>query len=172
MKPTWDKLMKAFKGHETALVADVDCTAEGKSLCEEHGVRGYPTLKYGDPSELQDYQGGRDFKTLKKFADENLKPICGINNMDLCDEEAKEELNGFMNMDIDELKKLIEGQEKRMQDAEESFKTAVEGLQNKFKQLQEEKEATINSIKEAGLGKMKSVRAFREKNEDAGKQEL
>ncbi|OLQ03763.1 Type-2 histone deacetylase 2 [Symbiodinium microadriaticum] len=37
------------------LIADVDadCTAGGKSKCEEVGVRGYPTIKYGDPDDLQ-----------------------------------------------------------------------------------------------------------------------
>jgi len=32
MKPAWDKLMKEYKGHASALVADVDCTAAGKPL--------------------------------------------------------------------------------------------------------------------------------------------
>ena len=64
-----------FAGSATQLVADVDCTADGKSLCETVGVRGYPSIKWGDPSDLQDYQGGRDFDALKNFADENLKPI-------------------------------------------------------------------------------------------------
>lgn len=29
------------------MIADVDCTAEGKSLCDEQGVQGFPTIKYG-----------------------------------------------------------------------------------------------------------------------------
>ena len=41
MKPDWDKLMDAFADSDTALVADVDCTAAGKDLCTEHGVKGY-----------------------------------------------------------------------------------------------------------------------------------
>ena len=41
MKPDWDKLMKEFDGHATTLVADVDCTAGGKPLCDKVGVRGY-----------------------------------------------------------------------------------------------------------------------------------
>ncbi len=36
MKPDWDKLMAAFEGHKTTLVADVDCTAGGEALCQEH----------------------------------------------------------------------------------------------------------------------------------------
>ena len=54
------------------LVADVDCTAEGQSLCSKHGVRGYPTVKFGSPTAMQKYIGGRDFESLAKFADEVL----------------------------------------------------------------------------------------------------
>jgi hypothetical protein len=43
MKPAWDKLMTEFKDHKEVLVGDCDCTADGKSLCEEVGVQGYPT---------------------------------------------------------------------------------------------------------------------------------
>ena len=32
------------------------------------GVRGYPTIKHGDPNNLEDYKGGRDYSALEKFA--------------------------------------------------------------------------------------------------------
>ena len=45
MKPDWDALAQEYEGHPTVLIADVDCTAGGKALCEKHGVKGYPTIK-------------------------------------------------------------------------------------------------------------------------------
>jgi hypothetical protein len=51
-------------------VADVDCTADGKSLCSKHSVRGYPTVMYGPPDSMSKYTGGRDFASLEKFAGE------------------------------------------------------------------------------------------------------
>jgi|Transcript_20886 hypothetical protein len=95
--------MEDFKGSPTSLVADVDCTAEGKDLCEKHGVRGYPTIKYGDPAELKDYNGGRTYADLKKFADENLGPTCGPTNLDLCSESDRTKLEGFMKMSAGKL---------------------------------------------------------------------
>merc|ERR1740117_1526593 len=77
--------MTEFDGHASALVGDVDCTAAGKPLCDSNGVRGFPTIKFGDPSNLEDYKGGRDFDALSKFASENLKPVCSPANIDLCD---------------------------------------------------------------------------------------
>jgi hypothetical protein len=95
--------MEDFKGSPTSLVADVDCTTEGKDLCEKHEVRGYPSIKYGDPSELKDYNGGRSYDDLKKFADENLGPSCGPTNLDLCPEGDKAKLEGFMKMSAGKL---------------------------------------------------------------------
>jgi protein disulfide-isomerase-like protein len=119
MAPAWEKLTEAFAGHESALVAEVDCTAEdSKSLCNDNGVQGFPTLKYGAPSDLQDYQGGRDFDALKKFADENLKPICGINNLDLCEPEEKAEIDALLAMSVEDLDKIIEEMNGKITEAE------------------------------------------------------
>jgi len=171
MKPDWDKLMKQDFGKD-ALVADVDCTAAGKPLCEKVGVRGYPTLKWGDPNSLEDYSGGRSFADLKKFAKENLKPICSPSNLDLCDDEKKAEITKFMEMDDAELDKLIAEKEKLLEEAEETFKSEVDKLQKKYSQLQEEKEKTEADVKESGLGLMRSVKAAKGKAEDAEKDEL
>merc|ERR1719446_654219 len=122
MKPAWDKLIKEYAGSKTALVADVDCTtAEGKKLCETHGVEGFPTIKWGDPSNLEDYDGGRDLKDLKKFAKENLKPVCSPSNIDLCDVEKKKQIEELMAMTAADLEVKIEEKEKEQKDAEELF---------------------------------------------------
>lgn len=81
----------------------MDCTAEGKDLCEKHDVRGYPTIKYGDPSELKDYSGARSYDELKKFADENLGPTCGPTNLELCSENDKTKLESYMKMSLGKL---------------------------------------------------------------------
>jgi len=99
--------MADFEGSATSLVADVDCTADGKDLCEKNEVRGYPTIKYGDPGELKDYNGGRSYEDLKKFADENLGPSCGPANLDLCPEGDRAKLEGFMKMSSGKLEGKI-----------------------------------------------------------------
>lgn len=96
--------MDEFKDSPKALVADVDCTTEGKDLCEKHGVRGYPTIKYGDPGELKDYNGGRSFADFKKFADENLGPTCGPGeNLELCDAGTKAKIEAYTKMSAGKL---------------------------------------------------------------------
>merc|ERR1719517_43003 len=114
MKPAWDKLMKKYKGHASALVGDVDCTSEGKPLCEEHGVQGFPTIKWGDPSALGDYEGGRDYSDLETFAKENLKPLCSPKNLDLCDADKKAQIQKYQAMSSGDLESSIEKIEKDM----------------------------------------------------------
>jgi len=161
MKPAWDKLIADFDGHASALVADVDCTADGQSLCETVGVRGYPTIKWGDPSNLEDYEGGRDYDDLKKFADENLKPVCSPANLDLCSDDQKAEIKKFTDMSDAELDEAIKGKEKEQETAESTFTSEVEKLQKKYEELSKEKDETLANIKKSGLGTMKAVKASR-----------
>jgi len=166
MAPDWEKLSGEWEGHEIGLIAEVDCTADGKELCNSNGVQGFPTLKYGDPSALEDYQGGRSYDDLSKFAKENLKPICSPAKLDLCDDDKKKEIEALMVSSDDDLKTMIAAEEKKLADAEEDFKAEVQKLQEKYQSLMKEKEDKAAAVKAAGLGLMKSVAAFKAKNAD------
>jgi len=166
MKPAWDKLMKQFEGHASALVGDVDCTADGKPLCEEHGVQGFPTIKWGDPSALEDYEGGRDFDDLKTFAEENLKPMCSPKNLDLCDDAKKTEIEKYMKMSDSDLETEIEKKEAEAKEAEETFDAEVQKLQEKYEQLEKEKTEKQAAVKASGLGLMKAVKASKGAKEE------
>jgi hypothetical protein len=159
MKPDWDKLMDAFADSPSALIADVDCTTEGKPLCDNNGVRGYPSIKWGDPSNLEDYKGARDYDSLFKFAEENLKPMCSPNNIELCDDDMKAEIEKFSSMSDDDLATAVAEKEKLMEDTEEEFKTGVAALQETYQTLTTKKDETLEEIKNSGLGMMKAVMA-------------
>jgi len=159
MKPAWDKLMDAFADSKTALVGDVDCTAAGKPLCDSNGVQGFPTIKWGDPSALEAYEGGRDYDALEKFANENLKPMCSPSNIDLCDDDKKAEIEKFASMSADDLDAAIAEKEKDNETAESEFKTFVEGLQKQYEDAMKKKDDAIAAVKASGLGLMKAVKA-------------
>jgi len=162
MKPDWDKLMGEFAQSATTLVADVDCTAGGKSKCNEVGVRGYPSIKYGDPDDLQDYSGGRDFAALKKFA-EGLGPLCSPANIDLCDEEKKAKITEFSALTAAAREEMIAAKEAEVAKLESDFKSFVEGLQKQYQESSEKKDKDVEAVKAAGLGLLKAVNAFEKK---------
>jgi len=159
MKPDWDKLMDAFAGSATQLVGDVDCTADGKALCDANGVKGYPTIKWGDPSDLQDYNGGRTYDDFETFANENLKPVCSPNNIDLCDDDKKAEIAKIQAMPATELDAAIAAEEAKMEEAESTFKEEVNKLQERYQALSTEKDEAVAAVKASGLGLMKAVKA-------------
>ena len=132
-------------------------------------MRGFPTIKYGDPSDLQAYEGGRDEKALKKFAEEKLVPMCSVKNIDLCSADKKAELEKYMALDTEELTKLITAQEDELKQIEEEFKKSVEGLQKLYEGYTKDKEEKMAKLKDGGLGLMKSVKASRK---GASKDEL
>jgi len=151
--------MREFDESETALVADVDCTADGKELCTREGVKGFPTLKYGDPNNLEDYKGGRDYDDLLTFAKENLGPTCGPENMDLCDADQKAKIEAIQAKGLETLDAEIKELDDSIKNAEEHFETELKKLQETYEQLQKDKDEAVEAAKGKDLGLMKSVRA-------------
>lgn len=92
MKPAWDKLGDEYAASSTVLIADADCTDEAaQQLCQDFGISGYPTIKYfldGD-KEGSDYQGGRDFGSLKQFVEDTLEIKCNVDDGSDCTDKEK-----------------------------------------------------------------------------------
>merc|ERR1711879_144256 len=130
--------------------------------CDEVGVRGYPTIKYGDPGDLQDYKGGRDYKALKKFAEE-LGPTCSPANIDLCDDEKKAKIAEFQALGAEKREVMIKEKEAESAKLEADFKAFVEGLQKGYKEASEKKDKAVEDLKAAGLGLLKAVHAHEKK---------
>ena len=115
-----------------------------------------------DASDLQDYEGGRDYETLRRFVDESLKPTCSVKNIDLCEGTKKEDILKYQGMSLDDLKTAAAAEEKKLADAEGEFELEVEKLQAAYDKLSSEKEQKVADVKAAGLGLMKSVIKNRE----------
>jgi len=151
----------------------VDCTTDGgKGVCEKHGVSGYPTIKYGDPDSLQDFDGERSYEALKEFADTNLGPSCGPANLDLCDDEKKAVIEKFLKMSTGKLEAKIRKAEGTTAKLDADFEALQKTLQDRYTKTEEKKKAAVADIKEAGLGLMKSVLAHRSQNGEKAKDEL
>jgi len=159
--------MTEYAGHASALVADVDCTADGKDLCSVHGVQGFPTIKWGSPDAMEDYEGGRDLESLTAFAAENLKPVCGPENIDLCDDDKKALIKQLQSEGVAKLTGKIAEKTTELETAETDFEAAVEKLQAEYEALSEAKDAKAKEIKDSGLGLMKAVLASLSKAESA-----
>jgi len=165
----WEKLADEWADKSDVLIAEIDCTAEGKPICDEAGIKGFPTLKFGDPLSLEDYQGGRTYSDFSTFANANLKPMCSPSKLELCDDEKKAEIEKLIAMPDGELEAIIATEEEKLEEAEKFFKEEVQKLQSRYNDLVAEKDAKDDAVKNSGLGLMKSVKAQKAK---AGSDEL
>ena len=161
--PIWDQLAERWDGDEVVFIGKVDCTGEAHILCDEHRIRGFPTLRWGDPShpttmtEYTHYDNGID--ALDQYCKDHLKLICSINHLELCDEDQRAEIEKVMDLTDAELDELIKKGEAEIREAEEEFGKGIAELNAEHQRLLAEKDAKIREVREANLGLLKSVKA-------------
>jgi len=163
MKPAWDKLMKKYDGHTSILVADVDCTAAGKSLCDANGVEGFPTIRYGAADDLKDYDGERDLKSLMQFAKTSLGPQCSPARRGLCDATKLKVIEELEALTYEELDDKVDDLEYKIELEKEKFDKAVSELQQQHEKLQKEKETITKGGRDSSLKLMKAVLSYLKK---------
>ncbi|CAJ1345389.1 unnamed protein product [Effrenium voratum] len=162
----------------------------GWAAGDEIGVEGFPTIKYGDPANLEDgrglrpswlflgfsggcrgcghepfdredYEGGREFADLDKFTKANLGPRCGPGSLDLCDADKKKLIESFLSMPGASLNKEIESKDEEIKAATKKHEEFVESLQKQYEESDKAMQAKKQEIKESGLGLMKAVKSYR-----------
>merc|ERR1712151_1422210 len=105
-------------------------------------VQGFPTLKYGDPHNLQDYEGGHTFEELSKFA-ADLGPACSPGQLQSCSEEEKAMIAKFQAMPLTELEAKIAEQDAERKKADAEFKELVDGLQKVYEEATSKKDKAV-----------------------------
>lgn len=109
MKPQWDDLGSQYAG-SGVVIGDADCTVETE-LCQRFNVQGYPTIKYftdTTPDEGEDYNGGRDAESLKKFTEDTLEPKCdAVNDPTTCTEKEQKYITKQTGKSTEDLQKQV-----------------------------------------------------------------
>jgi len=107
MKPDWDKL--ASTAHSSVFIADVNC-GEEQELCDEHGVTGYPTIKYFIGGKEHDYNEARSYEALQTFVNDNLANKCDIKDAEnTCTEKEQKYIKKWQDKDIAKEKARLKG---------------------------------------------------------------
>ena len=170
MKPDWDSLGAKYADSSKVVIADVDCTAAGKPLCDKYGVRGYPTIKYFNPpdEEGEDYKGGRDLPALKKFIESDLGPGCSADTKENCSAEQLKDLETYMAMDAAERATKLETMKTELKKAEDDHNELLKTLQAQFKESQD----ALEKLKEDSAPTIKMLKAATPTAKAAGKDEV
>jgi hypothetical protein len=148
MKPAWDQLAEEYKESRDYLIVDVNCDLKGhKSFCSQNGAKGFPTLKYGDPGNLEKYEGRRDFDSLKMHVENVMAPICSPFNEGNCDEDQKALMKTYASMSVKSLDADIETAKEDIKKAHKEKKQAIKTLENDFAAYHKEKAGVISLMK-------------------------
>eukprot|EP00536_Pseudo-nitzschia_multiseries_P005348 jgi/Psemu1/238419/estExt_Genewise1.C_1000020 len=149
MAADWDKLEASFEGHDVALIGEVDCTSpEGDEICEQFNVDGFPTLMWGDASGPEPYDGGRDYASLKAFADEYVtKAVCSISAVSECTAEEQAAIAAVQAKSDEELVADAKEVMDKLEKAEDNFESEVEKIQQLYEKLSSELAANQEKVK-------------------------
>lgn len=172
MAEDWEKLASEWEGHAVGLIAEVDCTDEeggGQALCEDYGVQGFPTLMYGSPSSPESYEGGRDYESLAEFAKENIgKPVCSIENLDLCEAEQKAAIEALMKKSTEDLEAVVADVDEKMSANQQKYEDGLEELNQTYEKMTKEFNEQNEAIKTgSNYGLVKQVLASKKKGSKA-----
>merc|ERR1711871_1254728 len=91
-------------------IGDADCTVE-QELCNDYGVRGYPTIKYFSAEtgkEGKDYPSGRSYDDLKAWVSENQEIKCIVDTQDGCTDKEKGFITKLKAKTADEIKAQLD----------------------------------------------------------------
>jgi hypothetical protein len=139
-------LADEWAASDVGLVAEVDCTDEStQELCAD--IEGFPTLKYGDPSALDEYPGEREYADLSAFAKENLRPMCGLKSLHLCDDATKEEIEKYQSMTPNKLSALIGKVDRKIEELEEGAGDKVVELEAEINKIIEQYTVDTQKLK-------------------------
>lgn len=152
MVPDFEQLKKEFVDTPNVMVADIDCTADGKGTCSDNGVQGYPTIKLLVDGKLEEYNGGRSFTDMKREVEKKLnpRPACSLESKDACSPAAREILEASEKMSKAERKTKIKEVEQEIADA----KAQIKELEKNSKKLAEDLEyikaggATVEKVEQ------------------------
>lgn len=106
LEPIWEQIAKmSYNEDSNVKIAKVDCTTDS-SLCAEHDVTGYPTLKFFKAGEVKGikFKGTRDLISLISFLTDHLGITFGSENIIPSPPEA---VNGLLELTEDNFDKHV-----------------------------------------------------------------
>lgn len=163
LAPQWKKFAAEWVDHPQLLVAEVDCTNDEKWCKTEMNIEGFPTLLFGDPSNLgvylQPYNDEKTSEDLSEFANETLTaPFCSPGNVEACDPKLRKEIKGYLKMSEAKLEKEIQKKENSMDAAEDIYMVEFAKMQARY----DEATATLESISPKIKANLKMLQAVKE----------
>ena len=149
MESVWKELGDLVGGTSSSkkskLIGEIDCTSpQSESICHDFGVQSYPTIKYGSIYNLQDYEGPRtNLAVLKSFVDQQLKPRCGLQHIQLCDRPTRKEIRRLQSLSLTELDAELLSMTETYNQISKDFESFVDDLEVQYAKAEKIKDKKL-----------------------------
>lgn len=186
LAPAWRELTGEFFGHKTVLVAEVNCSSKrSKWLCDTNEIMKYPTLLYGDVSDLKQYRASRLSEELSDFVRHHLVPLDPPPKIDgplVKKPKAKTGMDLYLTMSVETLESEIATAEERRKEIADNYRekmlvlleqenAARAALQTSFTDAEKKKHGKeVVKFQLLGMEWNQESHEYREENEEALKQ--
>ena len=105
---SWKLLSKELRNNTQVLVGTVNCGAVGKPICEYMGIES-TTVAWGDPWNLQPYDGGASYDELYGLVRRRMT-FCAVDETQVCTDEELAKLAELGALSSEELDAAIADQ--------------------------------------------------------------
>eukprot|EP00747_Dinoflagellata_sp_TGD_P218343 gnl/TRDRNA2_/TRDRNA2_90619_c0_seq1.p1 gnl/TRDRNA2_/TRDRNA2_90619_c0~~gnl/TRDRNA2_/TRDRNA2_90619_c0_seq1.p1 ORF type:complete len:244 (-),score=84.05 gnl/TRDRNA2_/TRDRNA2_90619_c0_seq1:102-833(-) len=123
------------KAKSLTQILHVDCTKqESKMLCEQHGAKGFPMIRYYNgqtPQIGEEYKGLKDLESLKRMARDLSVGGCDIETSKNCNEEQRAFIDEMKKMSEEEIDDMLKGWEDSKMELTNAFHELREGYELK-----------------------------------------
>ena len=165
-------MAEEWDGDKISLIAEVDCTGDSKPLCDAKGVYQFPTIKYGDPTSLDVYDGARTYDDLLSFSKANLTPLCTPSNIEVCDDERKKLIEDYQHLTWGDIQARIREEQTKLQNLTKDFDVAVQKLQDDYQARIDAKDRKIADIRSSDLRILQAIKKAKARGVSPVKDEL
>merc|ERR1711976_89349 len=119
-----EKLKKDYFDTPNVVIGHCDCTSNCKGKCGEYQVQGFPTIKLKVDGRIEDYNGGRDYNSMKREIEKKLnpRPACSLDSKDACKPEDLKILEESEKMTKAERAAKIKAVDQEIKDARKQAK--------------------------------------------------
>jgi thioredoxin-like negative regulator of GroEL len=135
MALAWEELAESWKGHDTGLIAEVDCSEE-LELCEEYGIQVFPTLLYGDSMYTEPYNGEHTFEEMSDFASAHISKLeCSVPYLFACDDAERELIADLQAKSREELEDMEAQVKESLEQLRADYDKGMEEITAQYEQL-------------------------------------
>jgi len=147
LEENFKKVAATFDDKDFALFAIVDCVKDAKEFCHHENIQETPEIKVGPSEDLEEFEGGHDYDSMKAFADAYIKPYCSHDSKKYCNKKELTAVEKYEKLTTQELNQLLHKEVKKEEVIRLKYEMEFKKLEKMFHEYTAKRDAEIDELK-------------------------